>query len=34
MTQIRSRELVRPENLKLKTATVYTNSDLTLMLRD
>ena len=32
--QIRSRDLVRPENLKVKPATVYANSNLTLMLPD
>ena len=32
--QIRSRDLAQPENLKSKTATVYTNSNLTLMLPD
>ena len=32
--QIRSRDLLRPENLKPKTATLYTNSNLTLMLSD
>ena len=32
--QIRSRDLVRPENLKVKMATVYAKSNLTLMLPD
>ena len=32
--QIRSRDLVRLENLKPETATVYNNSNLTLMVPD